>query len=59
MMPAPRTTDTDFAIRDKIADLQEAIREHAADGDTVRCDVLHSRIATLEEAMAILHNEVD
>ena len=60
----PELEKTEVAIgvtvlQQKIAELREGIRFLAAEGATFECDVLHGRIGTLEEAMAILADEVD
>ena len=50
------------ALNRKIEELtaqRRAIAYEGEDGSTFRCDVLSSRIATLEEAIAILNGEVD
>lgn len=46
-------------IERKIEELRKEIRELAAEGRTLDCDILHGRIGTLEAAMAILTGEVD
>lgn len=58
--PAPAQPNESTAVQElrfAITDRRLELRRRAEDGDTTRCDELHSQIQDLESAIAILEGE--